>query len=269
MRPLVNLFSYAYRLIIDSLFPLSCEENEIVALSPEQALKALPLAPKCPFADMHAVFHYKDVRVSRCVWNIKYKKDARSVRIAGFALWDMLKRIMNEELRIKENAKSNTNTTNKRPTYLIVPIPITLRRRKERGYNQCELILDEIERLYRLEYADAYDLPLPHVDQTFTPISVANVPQLIFEKNLLIRTQHKSHHKFKNREERLHDAQGIFGLNEKTLLKYKEMFGLDTLDTIQVIIIDDVITTGSTMNEALKTLREGGFLNATGVSVAH
>ena len=35
------------------------------------------------------------------------------------------------------------------------------------------------------------------------------------------------------------------------------------------IIIDDVITTGSTMKEAIQTMRNAGFKNTWGLSVAH
>jgi predicted amidophosphoribosyltransferase len=53
-------------------------------------------------------------------------------------------------------------------------------------------------------------------------------------------------------------------MNEKAAVaidqKLKESF---------VIIIDDVITTGSTMKEAVLTLRSAGFANVYGLSVAH
>ena len=41
----VNLFTKIYRIVIDALFPLSQEEEELLTLLPEQALNTLPPAP--------------------------------------------------------------------------------------------------------------------------------------------------------------------------------------------------------------------------------
>ena len=41
------------------------------------------------------------------------------------------------------------------------------------------------------------------------------------------------------------------------------------LKNIPLIIIDDVITTGSTMFEAMETLKKAGFDDVHGLSLAH
>src|SRR4051812_8093731 len=99
-----------YRSVLDALFPLSEVEEELLALSPEKALSILPPAPPydssvIPMPGTRSVFAYKDERVSRLVWNVKYKNDAHSVAIAARALHEALK-------------DTQTGT-------MLIPIPIT------------------------------------------------------------------------------------------------------------------------------------------------
>ena len=120
-------------------------------------------------------------------------------------------------------------------------MPITSRRRRERGFNQCELIANEIERL-RL---DADNVVIVH--------------------DLLVRTHHKSRQTLKDRSERLDSAQGIFSVNEVAIEKLHRLCVSDYL----MLVIDDVVTTGSTIRDAIYTLRNAGFEKTFGLSVAH
>ncbi len=221
----MKFFGAIYKTILDALFPLSKEEEEILSFTPEEATRKLPAAPPydasvVPLKSVKSVFAYKDERVSKLVWSIKYKKSIHSTQIGGYALYKTL----------PQGSKA-----------VIVPIPITSRRRRERGFNQCELLLDEIQRL--------------DFEKRF-----------IFEKDLLQRVQHASHQTLKSRDERLRSSKGIFSVNEEPA---KQLMGaLSTFDHL-VIIIDDVITTGSTMKEALDVLRSAGFSNVAGLSLAH
>jgi predicted amidophosphoribosyltransferase len=68
----------------------------------------------------------------------------------------------------------------------------------------------------------------------------------------------------------LEDAKNIFGINQESLDRLKTK--LDKLNSsfdIAVIIIDDVITTGSTVKEAIMTIEKVGFKNVRGLSLAH
>jgi competence protein ComFC len=206
-----------YSTVLDALFPLSAAEKELFTFTPEQAWSTLPRASQVPITDASSVFAYKDERVAKLIWNIKYKKSKAAVQMGGYALYHTL---------LGMNLLHST---------VIVPIPVSHRRRKERGFNQCELLLEEIRLL--------------DVGKKFE-----------YERNLLIRTQHASRQTLKDRSDRLESAKGIFSVNEEVAVQFKEKM---------VVIIDDVITTGSTMEEAMGTLRVAGFENVIGMSLAH
>jgi ComF family protein len=222
----MSLLHTLYNTILDAVFPLSPFERELFSYSPELAYTKLPGAPTVPFGDAHSIFAYKDERVAKLIWNIKYKKSAQAVQIGGYALYR----------RIQDFPRPTLEDT-----VILIPMPITSRRRRERGFNQCELLTDEIGRL------DEHK-------------------RFIVRSDLLIRTQHMSRQTLKGRAERLEDAKGIFSVNEKVLTEIRDKNN-GILPTL--VVIDDVITTGSTIKEAMETLRKAGFENVRGISLAH
>jgi competence protein ComFC len=215
------LLKLIYRTILDAIFPLNKEQIIISKMSPIQAYNELRKSPKVPENRSSAIFAYKDLLVTQLIWNIKYKKDRHSIDIAGYALYQKICSI-------------NSNI-------LIVPIPITKRRRRERGFNQCELLAKAIK-------------------------SFDKTNQIIIENNLLIRPTHKSRQTLKSRQERIDEAKNIFAVNESMTTSFRDKI---KNTPHQIIVIDDVITTGSTIAEAIRCLEKVGFTNIIGLSVAH
>ena len=99
----------------------------------------------------------------------------------------------------------------------IVPVPISKKRKKKRGYNQSELLAKEI----------AYN---------------AN---LVLEKESLYKIKDIVEQSKLNKENRLKNIQGVYELVNKEKLNKKK-----------ILLIDDIYTTGSTVNECSKVLRE-------------
>ena len=188
-------------------------------MTPEKAFSKLPRSPLPPIQNATSVFAYKDPRVTKLIWNIKYKKHKTAVEIGGYALYQEL-------ITLRRNVPDKP--------FLVLPMPITPRRRRERGFNQCELLAEELARLDK--------------DKLFT-----------FSNSILLRIQHASRQTLKGRTERLESAKGIFSVASET----------DILKESQVVIIDDVITTGSTIKEAMETLDKAGFNSVRGLSLAH
>ncbi len=236
----MNILITIYQTVLEALFPTSSAEKELFSYTPEQVYTLFPHVSDysglaIPLPNVHSIYTYKDPRVTQLVWNIKYKKSKRAIEIAGYAFGRQL------ESQFDMFNKENSETI-PRPTLLIVPIPISIQRRKERGYNQCELITDE------LKQRDTHK-------------------RFLVIQNLLIRTHHASRQTLKDRSERLQSAQGIFDVNEKVL---KHMLNINPeIQHIPIVIIDDVITTGSTMKEAIDALEKAGFTQVHGLSLAH
>lgn len=236
----MKIFRLLYSTLLEALFPLSPAERELFSYTPAQAFEVLPKAPLTPrlvdetnvgaFHQTLGVFAYKDERVSRLVWNIKYKKSEQAVEIASYALRKVLTALL-----YSDPALGGADAI------VIVPMPITKRRRRERGYNQCELITNEISK--------------------YVSGGGGGGEKIIFEDKLLTRVHHTSHQKNKDREERLELEKEIFKVDEGVLL------GLER--DAHFIIIDDVITTGATIKTAMESMKNAGLKNVRGLALAH
>ncbi|MGD9129439.1 MAG: ComF family protein [Candidatus Woesebacteria bacterium] len=116
---------------------------------------------------------------------------------------------------------------------LITAVPIHQKRLRERGFNQSELIARKLA-------------------------SLAGIPYLgILKKGKHSKRQASS----KNREQRLSQLIGSFSLSTKP----KPISYLNK----SIIIVDDVITTGATLNECAKVLKKVGLKKVIGLAVAH
>jgi competence protein ComFC len=105
--------------------------------------------------------------------------------------------------------------------YILVPIPIHWRRRLERGFNQSEILTKFILK-------------------NLKELKVTN-----FEiKNILMRKTYSKKQSWQNKKERVENIKNVFSLRKKYLYLEKEKI------KGRIIIIDDVVTTGATLNEA-------------------
>ncbi len=206
----------AFVFIIDIFFPPSEKELLIRSLSPENFEKKASKAPPPPYSFIFPLFAYKDPLVRELVWQIKYKKNRHAARIAAYALY-------------KKLSEFSCPIT-------LIPIPISKKRRRERGYNQCELIIDEI-------------------------ITLDSEKRFAKNYELLVRSKHIERQTLKGRAERIEDAKNIFTVTETAVTR--------TLIEEKIILIDDVVTTGSTAKEARETLLRAGYEDVQTITVAH
>ena len=99
----------------------------------------------------------------------------------------------------------------------IIPVPISKKRKKERGYNQSMLIAEEI----------------------------ANKTNLELVNNCLIKTKNIIEQSKLNKEDRQQNIQGVYSLKNQRLITNQK-----------ILLVDDIYTTGSTVNECCKTLQQ-------------
>ncbi|MFA6995604.1 MAG: ComF family protein [Patescibacteria group bacterium] len=110
---------------------------------------------------------------------------------------------------------------------LLIPIPLSKKRERWRGFNQTEILARE--------FSAAFGYPL----------------------NLqLKRLKHRSPQAKLNENERSQNIQEVFVWT-----------GEDLINQI-IILIDDVVTTGATLNEAARTLRAAGATKVYGLVLA-
>ncbi len=226
----MRLLNIIYQTIINSLFPVSKLDRDVLSLKPEQALAQLTKSSKPPLDKTRSIFAYKDPLVTKLIWNIKYKKSETALKIGAYALYLEIKKLY---------SSTDSGFTNNNTKIIIVPIPSSKRRLSERGFNQTELLADYIKAL------DTDGL-------------------IIIRKDILLRQHHQQRQTLKDREERLENAKGIFSIDEEVTIQLSQQ-DKDSL----FIILDDVITTGSTISSAIDTLTVNGFKKVYGLSLAH
>ena len=100
----------------------------------------------------------------------------------------------------------------------LVPVPMTVRARRKRGYNQSLVLCEEFSR----------KLSVPVVDAV--------------EKRRETQSQ-----KFLGRKERESNLEGCFHVTDRAAVKGKTL-----------LIIDDTLTTGATVSELARTLKKAG-----------
>ena len=100
----------------------------------------------------------------------------------------------------------------------IIPLPLSKKKLKERGYNQCDYIAAGISR-------------------------ATGIPVL---KGAVVRTTANETQTHKNRDERWKNVEGIFALDRPQDIEGKH-----------VLLLDDILTTGATLASCAKTIQAG------------
>jgi competence protein ComFC len=200
--------------ILELIFPYPASLRELEQITPQQLLaRAQPVAEQLPH-DIYSVFRYKDPLIRTAVKSLKYQGNRRMAKLFATIL----------ATRISAIPLSHP---------LLVPIPISKERYKERGWNQAELIAREIAK---------------------------QCPDVQLETHMLIKIRHTISQTTFKRHERLHNLLGCFAIHQASQAILKDR---------TIILIDDVITTGSTILEAKKTLLGAGAQRVVAFTVAH
>jgi ComF family protein len=124
---------------------------------------------------------------------------------------------------------------------VLIPIPLSPKRLHERGFNQSQLICEEIIKL--------------NTRQQNLKIKL--------EKDILIKPKDTEHQaQIKDRRARLKNISGSFAIRNT-----KE--NLEKLKGKNIILIDDILTTGATLTEARKILKQAGTRKIIAFTVAN
>lgn len=119
---------------------------------------------------------------------------------------------------------------NYRRHLVLVPTPLHRRRLNWRSYNQSELLAEELAKEFNLH----------------------------LENRVLTRSKHQTPQaEIKDKEKRTRNAQNIFFCQNSEKIKDKT-----------IILVDDICTTGSTLDEAARILKASGAEKVIGLVVA-
>jgi ComF family protein len=110
---------------------------------------------------------------------------------------------------------------------VVVPVPLHNKRMRERGFNQAELVGQQVGKLAGLKL-----------------------------EKLLIKVKETEQQVGKNRKERLENLKNAFKISNYSNLPKN------------VLLVDDVWTTGTTLSECAKVLKQAGVKKVWGLVVA-
>jgi competence protein ComFC len=113
--------------------------------------------------------------------------------------------------------------------FLLVPVPLSKKKLKRRGFNQSEEIAKELSK----------NLGIP------------------VSSDALIKEKETSPQMELSKEERAENIKGVFDVNNQEKIRGKK-----------ILLVDDVYTTGATMEECARVLKQSGAKEVWGIAVA-
>lgn len=224
--------------ILDLLFPiecLGCQKPDVWLCSDcLKKIKKIP-QPTCPFC--HEPTSLGKV-CKKCqdnsylggvLINHSYEDELlkEAIHVFKYKYAHELKKPLGELL-----IKSFQNNVMKNPALkntLIIPVPLHKKRLKQRGFNQAELLAEQV--------ASSFQLPI--------------------NKKGVTRKKYTESQANLNRQERLNNIQDSF-----------VCLNPDKINNQDILIIDDVSTTASTLNECAKALKTAGAKSIWGLVIA-
>lgn len=199
---------------IDYIFPRGALEVRAHSLTAADVEK-LPKAASLHNANIFPLFDYKDSLVKEIIWQIKFYENETVAQLLAKPL----------SVFIQEICPPGE--------YIVLPMPISKNRLRERGFNQTELVARHI---------------LPYLpEKSFT-----------YRSDLLQKTKETKHQTGESRKERLVNLKNSFSISDVAIVKNKK-----------IVLVDDVTTTGATFTEVAQTLKNARATEIFCVSIAH
>ncbi|MEX2028917.1 MAG: phosphoribosyltransferase family protein [Candidatus Paceibacterota bacterium] len=210
--------------LLDIVFPTNCLSCGVSGVDLcTTCLSSFPETTQENTKWIFPLYDYRAPPVKRALWEFKYKGKKR---LAGSFAEILYGKIIEElsELSMMENFNDA----------ILVPIPLSPKRYRERGYNQSELICKELIKLD------------------------GNV-NFKFKSNVLVKIKETEHQaQIQDKSKRLKNLSDSFAVKESASIRGRN-----------IILIDDIITTGATLTEAKKALRHAGARKIIAFTIAH
>jgi ComF family protein len=210
--------------ILEILYPsvcLGCQlKGEILCID---CISKITRNEKELSPNIDAIFYYHDPFIKKIIWSLKYHNHPYLGQKLGKILYDEYK----EDL-------SNIEIYTKGEPILVIPVPITKKKTKIRGYNQAEKIA--------LGFCLSGENKVFNFENKIIKKIIETIPQARID----------------NRKRRLENIRGAFIIEKPEMVKGRT-----------VLVIDDVTTTGGTLNEIINILKKAGAKKVLGLAIAH
>lgn len=226
MTPLLQNIKKSWGRICAILFPEhchGCEKPGSMVCSSCLSVAFDPYESK----NILSVFAYRNPGIKSLLWAQKFHGNERVAKTFAPFLYDMLLGKISEE-SIHYGGEYETQKI------LLVPIPLSKKRKRERGYNQAQKLTKAIA--------------------SFGGNNIFCEENALLSKNRETIPQSQT----KNKVERLKNLKDCFSV------KMSESLAENT-----IVLVDDITTTGATFHEAEKTLKEAGAKEVICLAVAH
>jgi competence protein ComFC len=217
-------FKEIWDLLIEILFPTKCLgcsiKNEILC---DNCISKIDQAERETENNIVAVFDYRNPIIKKAIWELKYHHKHYLGKKLGQLLYEsLIEDISNMKIEVAG-----------REIY-VIPVPISNKKTKKRGYNQALAIAKG--------FCDSAEKGVFELKNGVVIKKVETIPQA----------------KITNRKRRLENVRGVFEIKNKEIIRGRT-----------IIVIDDVTTTGGTINEIIKILKKAGAKRVVGFAVAH
>lgn len=234
MKIFYIIFVKFYKKIVQIFFPPKCvickNENNIFNIKSlchicEKNLKISKYFIKKDLPEwINYKYQFQDINVKKIEYNMKYFHNRDLCSQMGKYVYNFLYMTLLQRFEILDQF------------YILLPVPISKNRKKERGYNQAKVIAMGIDKYKVFE---------------------------IIKRNINTKKLFNL-----NQEERSAIISEAFTIDEDEILKLKRYLNKIFLNTnqieynifdINIVIIDDITTTGATFYNIKKTLIKYGF----------
>ncbi len=180
-----------------------------------------------------SLFAYADEKTKSVVWEIKYYGNQKITEIVG----RLLAQEIQKELSTRTQKELHTKLRPKSEPFIVIPIPLTQKRIRERGYHHTELIAKAT---------------IQHLPDTFE-----------YAGSVLRKIRHTpKQSSVEDRQDRFKNIRGAFAIADSAENSEK-------VRGRHIILLDDVITTGATVAEAKRVLLAAGAASVSIFSIAH
>ena len=210
-----------FRAILDIVFPkkcLACGRSKYL-ICPECLTKVSP-----PFEQIYpwviSVFKYRHPYIRNSVWKLKYHGSHSIASDLAPYLHDEIISFLGESISVDTEV-------------VLIPIPLTKKKLRERGFNQSEILAKSIEK----ENKDLFK-----VETRCLFKNRETIPQA----------------KIKQKSKRLKNMRGVFVVKNSSHVVGKT-----------IILVDDITTTGATLKEARSVLKNAGAKKVFAITVGH